>query len=482
MVALHPAVLAAGEEGARGRRAWAILLDAGELALVARVDINLANVHHRQPGPRYGSTARPALFRTSRRCLAPSTTAAARALFWRRLAEPPRWPSSRQRYPASGVEFYRRPDRGQPLTSPLAGRLRECWCNLQMGRWRRSEAESVPGHLARLIVEHAEALESAWLPERPSRVSTTALPRLIAAETAFEVGRGWLWARSCSSAFQRYAEAEADPAAVARRFAELAMTSPRARVDVLRGELLIAAGRTDVMQQPMPRLGCLGDRPLAAAVRDITRGWRSSAATGPRRRAFSTTRSGRARRLDVPTLRRPASATGEVRARAPATCGAIADSARPSGAVERVRHARADCFRAAFLGNRIAVHQDLVRAILDRVVPTRSPRASFVAEQAKSQALLDLVRGAVEFAAAGLIGMAGAARSPTRARRSAIPAAPPRAPSNSDCRGDRGAPVGANALIRGWTGKAADQSADLRTNRGTARSARARSARTPGSP
>jgi len=79
---------------------------------------------------------------------------------------------------------------------------------------------------------------------------------------------------------------------------------------------------------------------------------------------------------------------------------ALADLRAAVEQVDRVRGSlQADRFRAAFLGNRAALYEDLVDGLLESAQPEAVVEAWTVAERAKSRSLLDLVSGAIDLAA-----------------------------------------------------------------------------------
>ncbi|MCA9285214.1 MAG: CHAT domain-containing protein, partial [Phycisphaerales bacterium] len=204
----------------------------------------------------------------------------------------------------------------------------------------------------------------------------------------------------------RSAEATADLENAAAIFDELGHGTARARVDLILGEQAARAGDFGAATALLEgALAALADQPsgsasarfhlanvaieqgdLDGADRLLAEAIASVAALGiPTLMADLLHAQGRIRRL-----------RGEVTAAIDRYRGALE-------LVEQVRGSfRADRLRAAFLGDRVALYEDLVGALLERGGSNAAAEAFAVVERAKSRSLLELIRGAVENFTSGL--------------------------------------------------------------------------------
>ncbi len=282
------------------------------------------------------------------------------------------------------------------------GRLDRALYHFERAR-RHIESDASAGHLARLLAEQAEAIAILGLADEALREYVQALPRLDACGLALEAARARAGLGALLARLGRRDEAENELAAAARAFEALGHKASGARVDVVRAELAAASGRVaEAAALLESALRVAGDRPLDGAVvrfhraRLALQGGDPGAARAELADALRVVR-----RLDVAPLAADLLHTsGLVALRQGRFDEAVADLAEAVEQVERVRGSlQAARFRAAFLGDRLAVYQDLVGTLLRRGGPDAVTRAFRAAEQAKSRSLLDALGGAVDLAA-----------------------------------------------------------------------------------
>lgn len=269
---------------------------------------------------------------------------------------------------------------------------------------RRLERDVAGGHLARLIMEQAEALETLGMPGEALAGYDEALPALEDHGLAWEAGRAWMGRGKALLKLERVSEARAALDQAAARFERLGDSVMQARVDLLRAELLALAGQTDQARQVLHRARqALRERPVDAALADealarleLRRGELEAARRHLQCAAEQVEPLGLA-----PVLAGILHVRGQLALRSGQTDKAIADLQAAVGQIERVRGTlQADRFRVAFLGHRLAVYEDLLRAWLARPDIPLGPVFDTI-ERARSRSLLDLASGALEAAAAG---------------------------------------------------------------------------------
>jgi len=275
---------------------------------------------------------------------------------------------------------------------------------------RRLEQDSAGGHLARLLTEQAEALETLGLVADALATYQDALPRLETHKLAGEIARAQAGLGKCHLRLGRFAEAERALLQAAERFDALGNRVARARVDLIRAEALIAQRKFDEARALLTLAAdALRGRPADCAVLEhhlaqVERVAGELASAEARlTRAIET-----ARDLDLPPLLADLlHARALTQIQAGERLRALADLQAAVHQVERVRGTlQAERFRAGFLGNRLALYQDLVLATLDaasesaqeRAAPGHEPLADAFAaiEQARSRSLLDVVAGVLD--------------------------------------------------------------------------------------
>ncbi len=268
------------------------------------------------------------------------------------------------------------------------------------------ESDQSPGHLARLLAEQAEALAHLGLLEDARLAYGQALGDLDRCGLALEAARARAGLGTVLLRLDRHADAETALAAAARAFDELGHAAAGARVDLMRGELVAAHGRLAEARTLMAAaLGALRARPLDAAVARYHLA-RLALAAGDLRWAEAELAEAlpAAERFDVaPLVGDLLHVRGLLRRRQGRFAEAIEDLERAVGQIERVRGTlQAARFRAAWLGGRLAVYEDLVTALLSSCTGRGGDgdvaAAFHAAERAKGRSLLDMVSGAVDLA------------------------------------------------------------------------------------
>lgn len=395
------------EAVAAGETARAVLVGAGEPALAARADINLGAAYE------MGDDPKKALLHYDRAKQAlvdePVSLAQLQGNRGAALMSLDDFVGAEDAFRAA-EEFFR--SDGQDWAVAIAeGNL--AYLALRQGRMQRAlhhferarrllEHDESPAHLARLIAEQAEALAFLGLPADAVLAYEEALPRLEAqgatAEVAFaRAGYGRALLR-----LGRGAHADAALDAAGGAFDALGMMTPRARVDLARAESALAGGRLhDAKSLASAAFEGLRERPAEAVLaRHLLA--RLSVAAGDVTTAADHLAEALqvAQSLDLAPVLADLYHTRALLAHAGGdAAGAMGDLRSAVRQVERVRGTlQAERYRAAFLGNRLAIYEDFVAAALDRGDPAALVEAFGVVEQAKSRALLDLVGGALDLA------------------------------------------------------------------------------------
>jgi CHAT domain-containing protein/tetratricopeptide (TPR) repeat protein len=250
-------------------------------------------------------------------------------------------------------------------------------------------------HRARLLVERSDAIEILGLAEEALHGYSQALEFLSVGGFVAERARALAGRGRCLLRLRRFLDALEPLTAARDTFASLGDAASAARLNILLAEALHAQG------QPVEARTLL-DRALTSLPSESID--RAAALTLLARTAFDEPAADHAvsiaRRHSISTLLADAlGARAAIRRRRRRLDLAIADLEEAVGAIESVRGTlQAERFRAAFLGGRLSIYDDLVRAILDQADPAMLARAFEVVERAKSRALLDIVRGAIDLA------------------------------------------------------------------------------------
>lgn len=258
------------------------------------------------------------------------------------------------------------------------------------------ERDAAPGDLARIQAEQAEALAAVGMLNEAAQEYRNALPVLEECGLQAEAGRASEGLARVLALLGRFDESRTALAAAARIFNELAQTTALARVRLIEGQIESATGdRNSARRLFCSALELSVQRPAESAIAelhlgllDLEDGQLESA------EARLTRATDIAASLNLAPLLADAH---HARARLHSAMGspqaARTEFERALQQVERVRGTlQAERFRAAFLGNRLALFEDFARLL----VAERTPDEAFgVVERAKSRALLDLVASAV---------------------------------------------------------------------------------------
>ncbi len=263
---------------------------------------------------------------------------------------------------------------------------------------RRLEKDAARSHLARLVAEQAEALELLGMSEQAATTFEGVLPELDSLGLTAEAARARAGLGRALMRLERLTDAEAPLAAACAAFEQLGQAPAAARANHLRARLALAAGRFDLSESLIESAAhALRDRPADTAALDCDLAALKLAAGAADdaapllERALPVAASLGLRHLSADLL--------HTRARLHTLRGdstaAIADL---RAAVDCVEHARASLhaerFRAAFLGSRNRLFEDLAAALLDQPSPAIAEAFNAV-ERGRSRALLDVVRGAI---------------------------------------------------------------------------------------
>ncbi len=269
---------------------------------------------------------------------------------------------------------------------------------------RRLERDEAPADLARLQMELAEAQATLGLTMEAIAALRAAVPELTRHGLRYEAARGREILGVALSQANELQEAERELESAAEELRALEHTAAAARTDVLRSRVLAARGaRDEALALVEAALADLEERPADAAIaRHHLATWRfergeHEAAQAQLEQALEAAESLHLAPLIADLL--------HLRARFHQAGGAgdaaLADLRAAIERIERVRGTlQADRFRAAFLGNRLRMYEDLVSALVARGEGAALAEAFTVAEQAKSRSLLELVRGGLDAAQA----------------------------------------------------------------------------------
>ncbi|MHC5002242.1 MAG: CHAT domain-containing protein [Planctomycetota bacterium] len=264
---------------------------------------------------------------------------------------------------------------------------------------RRFETNRSPVHLARLLAEQAEAKAILGLPAEALAEYEAVLPDLDTHGLALEAARARSGMGRVLVRLGRASEAETALAAAATGFDELGHGTARAKIDLVRAELLAANGRLgEARQLALRALAALADRPAeAVAARHVLALLGLRAGDDAVALAELNTAVTLAEQLDLPPLRADLLHTrGLALRRLGRLDEAIEDLTGAMEGVERVRGTlQAQRLRAAWLGDRAAVYEQLVDALLDRGGDDAVAHAFAVAEKAKSRSLLEQIQSHV---------------------------------------------------------------------------------------
>ena len=392
---------------ADGERARAALASAGELVLAARADASLGAVQQDRDDP----AAALAFYERARPGMAANPIALAQLDTNRGNAlvnlgdfgaAETAFLGAVDAFHASGLNWAAAIAEGNLAhLAARQGRLDRALHFFERAR-RALESDESPADLARLLAEQADTVALLGLPGDATAIYERILPELEAHGLATEAAHAHDGLGRALLRLGRLPAAEAELASAATAFGNLGMAVARARVDVARAEAAAAAGRRDEAKALLTRaLDALSERPVDAALARFQLA-RIAFADGELRTAEAELGIAleTASALDLaPMLADLLHARALLHRARGDPAAALADLRAAVAQVERVRGAlQAERFRAAFLGDRLAIYKDLVAEALDRDGASSTAEAFAAVERAKGRALLDLVGGALDLA------------------------------------------------------------------------------------
>ncbi|MFN0136667.1 MAG: CHAT domain-containing protein [Phycisphaerae bacterium] len=265
---------------------------------------------------------------------------------------------------------------------------------------RRLDADTATTHSARLLAEQAEALATLGLLHETLRTYDEVIPQLDSLGLAWESARARSGRGRCLIELGRTADAREPLEQAAAEFDRLDNAADRARVDLLRAVVALESRQFESARSLLRDAERdLPNRPLEQGVLSYQLARLAIALGNPGEAAeilgaaIAATAAVDIAPLAADLLHQRGVAYSQLRQ----MDAAVADLREAVRQVERVRGSLpADRFRAAFLGRRLAVYEDLLRAVLNRRAPGVASEAFRVVEQAKGRALLDLARGAID--------------------------------------------------------------------------------------
>ncbi len=255
-------------------------------------------------------------------------------------------------------------------------------------------------HVARLLIEQGDAVEVLGLVEEALEAYEQAAVHLDKLSLTAERARALCGRGRCLLRLDRDSEARHLLEQARETYFSLGDQRAGAQVQLLLVELMLAEGSIEqagpVLEQTLGSFASLSiDRAIAMSMLARVHQWAVSPAEAE---AAATESVAIARMLRVPTILAECLGTrASIRLEADRLDDGISDLREAMMEVERVRGTfQAERFRTAFLGRRLAIYEDLVLAVLRRNDVESIAEAFAVAERAKSRALLDLVKGAID--------------------------------------------------------------------------------------
>lgn len=276
------------------------------------------------------------------------------------------------------------------------GHLQTALLHFEQAR-RQLEADTAGSHESRLLAEQAEALVTLGLTLDAMALYEQVIPRLERHGMAWEMARAQAGLGRALLRLGRRSEAQQVLTQAAEGFERLQHGIAKARVDLLRAE--IARLDQDYAQARAlleSAFAMLRDRPAESGVarRELAH---LALACGDTEEAEGQLASAfrEVQPLELaPLLSDLLHLRGLLRERQGRFEEAVDDLKAAARQVERIRGSlQADRFRAAYLGNRQQLYEDLVHAECARRDTRSSDDVLDAIERAKSRSLLDLVRG-----------------------------------------------------------------------------------------
>jgi CHAT domain-containing protein len=388
-----------------GETARQAFLDAGESALAARADLNLGAVAAMRDDPRTAlvhlDRARPALVAE------PLLLAQLESNRGNALMSLDAFIDAEAAFRAAVAAFAAG---GQRLAAAIAegnlaylatrqGLLPDALGHFEQAR-RYLETDEAPAHLARVLAEQAAAVAVLGLPADAHATYLETIPVLDALGLAVEAAQARTSLGVVLLRLGRREEAGAMLAEAGRRFDDLGQPVGRARVDIQQAELRLAEGKTgEARRDAEAALAALDDRPVeqAAAFALLARVALAEQSFAATEDALRHALPVAARYVLAPVLADLHQTRGRL-ARARGDNATAREAFRTAiGEIERVRGTlQVERFRAAFLGDRLAVYGDLALTSLEVGDASGLAEAFSTVERSRGRALLDLVGGAFD--------------------------------------------------------------------------------------
>lgn len=279
--------------------------------------------------------------------------------------------------------------------STRQGRLDRALRYFEHARRRLGELDA-PGDVARLKVEHADAMSALGLRAQAIGVYQEAIPVLHERKMAWEAARGLMGLARALFHCGRVDEASATLSEASSAFESLGHDLGIARVRMLQAELAAHRGQTDAARELITSSAVLlTDRPAEMSLVSLLlaqlalRSGDLQTAGLEIARGLST-----AQAMELAPLCAELFHARALLRRASGDFSAAAEDLRRAIAqVERIRGMlQADRFRAAFLGDRASLYEDCLAAVLEAGAPDAISEAFQIAERSKSRTLLDVLQ------------------------------------------------------------------------------------------
>jgi tetratricopeptide (TPR) repeat protein len=390
-----------------GEEARAAFLAAGEPALAARADVNLGIVHRARNDPatalEHFDRARPVLADDPVVAAQVDSNRAEAMLELNDFAQAEAaFVSALEAFKAAGVARAAAIVEGN-LADLMSrqGRLDSALLHFERARrhFEKNQSEGDLARVARLEAEQAEAFTHAGLVQEALEAYRSAIPRLDEHGLVWEATRARTSLGRTLHKLGDHEEAGAVLAEAARVYRSLEHDAGYARARIMQGELAWTQGQTAQARALFEEaLNALRERPAEAA---IARHHLADAAQAegnlPDAQKLLDEAMETARRLDLaPLLADLLHTRARLRQAQGEPAMAFEDLRQAVNEVERMRGSlQAERLRAAFVGERSAVYEDLVLALLANDTDEAVREAFSGVERAKSRALLDVAAGAI---------------------------------------------------------------------------------------
>jgi CHAT domain-containing protein len=392
---------------AAGEAARAAFLAAGEPGLAARASVNLGIVHRARNDPARAleqfDRARPVLADDPVIAAQVDSNRAEALLELDDFAEAEAaFTSALEAFKTAGVERAAAIVEGN-LADLMSrqGRLDGALLHFENARrhFEKNQADGDLARVARLEAEEAEAFARAGLAQEALEACRSAIPRLDEHGLIWEATRARISLGSTLHKLGQHEEADRVLAEAAQAYRSLEHEAGYARARLIQGELAWTAGEKARAREMFEEaLAGLQERPAEAAV---VRHHLANAALAEgdldEARNLLEEALETARRHDLaPLLADLLHSRARLREAQGEPAMALGDLRAAASEVERMRGSlQAERLRAAFVGERSTVYEDLVLALLAVDEAGAVDEAFHGVERAKSRALLDIASGAI---------------------------------------------------------------------------------------